>query len=67
MVAIIIAFPSLVTSHVTAASTVKGTGAEELQRQLQGIEPAAPGSRQEAKPESDDATSEIERALKGGK
>src|SRR5256886_12522779 len=34
MVAIIIAFPRLVTSHVTAASTVKGTGAEELQRQI---------------------------------
>src|SRR6478752_2048320 len=42
MVATVIAFPGLVASHVTAATTVKGTGAEELQRQLQGIEPAAP-------------------------
>jgi TRAP-type mannitol/chloroaromatic compound transport system permease large subunit len=42
MVAAVIAFPRLVTGHVTEASTVKGTGAEELQRQLQGIEPAAP-------------------------
>jgi TRAP-type mannitol/chloroaromatic compound transport system permease large subunit len=69
MVAVIIAFPNLVTSNVTAASTVKGTGAEELQRQLQGMEPA----QQEAPPvvgdapageKADDATSEIERALK---
>src|ERR1041384_8264861 len=35
MVATVIAFPGLVTSHVTEASTVKGTGAEELQRQLE--------------------------------
>src|SRR4051812_5913308 len=38
MAAVIIAFPSLVTSHVTAASTVKGTGAKELQRQLHEVE-----------------------------
>jgi len=70
MVAIIIAFPTLVTSHVTAASTVKGTGAEELQRQLQEVEPVAPdGGKAPASPDqkSDDATSEIERALKEGK
>jgi TRAP-type mannitol/chloroaromatic compound transport system permease large subunit len=67
MVAIIIAFPSLVTSHVTAASTVKGTGAEELQRQLDVVEPTAPDSGKAPRPteqKSDDATSEIERALK---
>jgi hypothetical protein len=74
MVAVIIAFPQLVTSHVTAASTVKGTGAEELQRQLQGIDPTTPGSQQETKPpatgdapaeqKSDDAAAEIERSLK---
>src|SRR6476619_5243423 len=44
MVATVIAFPGLVTSHVTAATTVKGTGAEELQRQLQEQEPATPDS-----------------------
>jgi tripartite ATP-independent transporter DctM subunit len=68
MVAVVIAFPRLVTSHVTEASTVKGTGAEELQRQLQGIEPAAPPAGKpaaSADEKSDDATSEIERALKG--
>jgi hypothetical protein len=67
MVAIIIAFPRLVTSHVTAASTVKGTGAEELQRQIQEAEPVAPdGGKAPASPDqkSDDSTSEIERALK---
>jgi hypothetical protein len=62
----VIAFPRLVTSHVTEASTVKGTGAEELQRQLQGMEPVAPAGKPPASAEekSDDATSEIERALK---
>jgi tripartite ATP-independent transporter DctM subunit len=66
MVATVIAFPRLVTSHVTEASTVKGTGAEELQRQLQGMEPVAPAGKPPASAEekSDDATSEIERALK---
>src|SRR3954466_10430000 len=67
MVAIIIAFPSLVTSHVTAASTVKGTGAEERQPQTRGADPAPPdGGKAPASPDqkSDDSTSEIERALK---
>jgi tripartite ATP-independent transporter DctM subunit len=67
MVATIIAFPGLVTSHVTAAATVKGTGAEELQRQLEQNQPASPnGANAPAAPDqkSDDATSEIERALK---
>jgi tripartite ATP-independent transporter DctM subunit len=67
MVATVIAFPGLVTSHVTAAATVKGTGAEELQRQLEQNQPASPNSgNAPAAPDqkSDDATSEIERALK---
>jgi tripartite ATP-independent transporter DctM subunit len=61
MVAVVIAFPGFVTSHVTAAATVKGTGAEELQRQLQQNDSASPASPDQ---KSDDATSEIERALK---
>jgi tripartite ATP-independent transporter DctM subunit len=68
MVAVIIAFPSLVTSHVSAASTVKGTGAEELQRQLQGIDPdrsaTPPAGEAQTEQKPDDASSEIERALK---
>jgi hypothetical protein len=70
MVATVIAFPGLVTSHVTAAATVRGTGAEELQRQLQQNDSTSPDSgNSPASPDqkSDDATSEIERALKGGK
>jgi tripartite ATP-independent transporter DctM subunit len=70
MVAIVIAFPNLVTSHVSAASTVKGTGAEELQRQMQEMQPAAPAAGKApaaGEQKSDDATSEIERALKEGK
>src|SRR5690349_16680243 len=70
MVATVIAFPGLVTSHVTAATTVKGTGAEELQRQLQQNDATSPGSGNvPASPDqkSDDATSEIERALKDQK
>jgi TRAP-type mannitol/chloroaromatic compound transport system permease large subunit len=70
MVAVVIAFPNLVTSHVTAASTVKGTGAEELQRQMQEMQPGAPAAGKApaaGDQKSDDATSEIERALKEGK
>src|SRR3954470_23611311 len=70
MVATVIAFPSLVTSHVTAASTVKGTGEEELRRQLDIVEPTTPDSGKppaqgESKPE--DGASEIERALRDEK
>jgi hypothetical protein len=61
MVAVVNAFPGFVTSHVTAAATVKGTGAEELQRQLQQNDPTSPAPPDQR---SDDATSEIERALK---
>jgi tripartite ATP-independent transporter DctM subunit len=68
MVAIIIAFPSLVTSHVTAASTVKGTGAEELQRQLDVVEPTENRKPPaEGNSKSEDSSSEIERALQGEK
>jgi TRAP-type mannitol/chloroaromatic compound transport system permease large subunit len=64
MVAVVIAFPGFVTSHVTkATSDVKGTGLEELQRQIGGPAESAPG---EAKPEEGkgDAGSELERLLK---
>jgi tripartite ATP-independent transporter DctM subunit len=64
MVAVVIAFPGFVTSHVTkATSDVKGTGLEELQRQIGGPAEPAPG---DAKPEEGkgDAGSELERLLK---
>jgi TRAP-type mannitol/chloroaromatic compound transport system permease large subunit len=65
MVAAIIAFPGIVTSNVVhAPGEIKGTGADELRRQLEGA-PAAPAKTpaQEA-PKSDDASSELERQLK---
>jgi tripartite ATP-independent transporter DctM subunit len=71
MVATVIAFPNLVTGHVTQAATVKGTGEEELRRQLDRsmLPPAPEGGKAPARgaPKADDAASEIERALREGK
>jgi len=64
MVGVVIAFPGLVTGHITQAQRVQGTGMEELQRQV------GPGGAEGAKapsaatPKPDDTTNEIERALK---
>src|SRR6185437_3093660 len=70
MVATIIAFPNLVTGNVTEAVQVKGTGEEELRRQLDlpGSGGAESGQApvQEV-PKSDDTASEIEKALREGK
>jgi tripartite ATP-independent transporter DctM subunit len=68
MVAAIIAFPGIVTSNVVhAPGEIKGTGADELRRQLEGspaapVAPKAPGKDEAPKP--DDAASELERQLK---
>ena len=82
MVATVITFPNLVTGNITAAATVKGTGEEELRRQLQfdqapapsqeSQEPQQPAPQEGAPPSqgeesSGDSASEIERALRGGK
>ncbi len=80
MVGAVILFPGMVTGNVSkATSDVKGTGAQELERQLGvGVPRAAPtapqpGAVQEAPrqeppkqepPKSDDVTSDIERQLK---
>jgi hypothetical protein len=62
MVAVVIAFPGSVTSHVSKAAGVEGTGLEELQRQIGGPRETAPGDTQ---PEGgDDAGAELERQLK---
>ncbi len=56
MVAIVIAFPGIVTSHVSkAAGAISGSGVEELRRQLGA--PAAPIPK-------DDAAAAIDRMLK---
>jgi len=56
MIAIVIAFPGIVTSHVSkAAGAISGSGAEELRRQLGA--PAAPVPK-------DDAAAAIDRMLK---
>jgi tripartite ATP-independent transporter DctM subunit len=75
MVAIVIAFPRIVTGNVSeAAGAIKGSGAEELRRQIEGpfkapapSGPATPGddkSKQPA-PKAEDAGAELERLLKG--
>jgi hypothetical protein len=77
MVATVITFPRMVTGNVTEAATVKGTGEEELRRQLGlpapgGAESAPPPAQSapppaQSAPRSDDPASEIERALREGK
>jgi len=68
MVAAIIAFPGIVTGNVVhAPGAIKGSGADELRRQLEG-KPAAPvapdAAKKEEAPKSEDAGSELERLLK---
>jgi hypothetical protein len=69
MVAIIIAFPVVVTGNISqAAGAIKGSGADELQRQL-GVQPRAKVPAGKAPPagepqKPDDAGSELERLLK---
>jgi tripartite ATP-independent transporter DctM subunit len=74
MVAAIIIFPQVVTSNVShAPGAIKGSGADELRRQLEGT-PAPPPKAEKAKegekgkpaeaPKSDDPASELERLLK---
>jgi tripartite ATP-independent transporter DctM subunit len=71
MVAIIITFPRIVTGNVTLApGTLKGSGAEELRRQIEGpfTTPAtsgAPGKAAEPPAKAEDAGAELERLLKG--
>ena len=57
------------SGNVTAAATIKGTGEEELRRQLgEPVETSpAPQPPAHGEPKSDDAASEIERALREGK
>ena len=64
MVAIVIAFPKIVTSNVSQApGAIKGSGFEELQRQIGGA--PSKGGAQKAPQKTEDEASEIEKALKG--
>jgi tripartite ATP-independent transporter DctM subunit len=57
MIAAVIAFPGMVTGNISkAAGEIKGTGADELQRQLGG------GSSTPTKP-SDDSASDLEKLI----
>jgi hypothetical protein len=66
MVAIIIAFPRIVTGNISeAAGALKGSGAEELRRQIEGRSaPARGDGKSAAPPKSEDAGAELERLLK---
>jgi tripartite ATP-independent transporter DctM subunit len=71
MVATIIAFPGIVTGNVDhAPGAIKGSGADELRRQLEGTRAPAPAvplpgaPKKEEAPRPEDAGSELERLLK---
>ncbi|HYC38735.1 MAG TPA: TRAP transporter large permease subunit [Usitatibacter sp.] len=66
MIAAIIAFPGMVTGNISAAAgAIKGSGADELRRQLGGGAPAAPAPKGggAARP-AEDSGSELERLLR---
>ena len=68
MVAIVIAFPRIVTGNISeAAGAIKGSGAEELRRQIEGPFKSPPAGSEKAKeaPKAEDAGAELERLLKG--
>jgi hypothetical protein len=74
MVAIVIAFPKIVTGNVSeAAGAIKGSGAEELRRQIEGgtRSSGAPATtpsgdtRPQPPAKSEDPGAELERLLKG--
>jgi tripartite ATP-independent transporter DctM subunit len=70
MVSLVIAFPRMVTGNITLApGTLKGSGAEELRRQIEGpsTPPPQSGAGKAAQPpaKAEDAGAELERLLKG--
>ena len=70
MVSLVIAFPRMVTGNITLApGTLKGSGAEELRRQIEGpsTPPPQSGAGNAAQPpaKAEDAGAELERLLKG--
>jgi tripartite ATP-independent transporter DctM subunit len=70
MIAVVIAFPRIVTGNISeAAGAIKGSGAEELRRQIEGPPKAAPApgttTAPPGVPKSEDAGAELERLLQG--
>jgi tripartite ATP-independent transporter DctM subunit len=65
MVAIVIGFPGIVTGNISAAAgAIKGSGADELRRQIEA--PRNPGGKTAEPPvKGEDAGAELERLLKG--
>jgi tripartite ATP-independent transporter DctM subunit len=65
MVAIVIAFPGIVTSHVSkAAGAISGSGSDEIRRQLdEPASPEAPAADGASKPGEDNAKNQIEKML----
>jgi len=70
MVSIVIAFPGIVTSHVSkAVGSFSGSATDEINRQLANpggtpaAQPPAPG-QSPSNPKGEDASSEIERMLR---
>jgi tripartite ATP-independent transporter DctM subunit len=65
MVATVIAFPGIVTSHVSkAAGAISGSGAEELRRQLEQSAPSASPKPDSGSAPAQDPGSELERMLR---
>jgi tripartite ATP-independent transporter DctM subunit len=68
MIGVVIAFPRIVTGNISeAAGALKGSGAEELRRQIESDTKApAPGlEKGKAAPKAEDTGAELERLLKG--
>jgi TRAP-type mannitol/chloroaromatic compound transport system permease large subunit len=70
MVAVVILFPRIVTGNISEApGAIKGSGADELRRQIESPLKAAapaPGDKPtQAPPKAEDAGAELERLLKG--
>ena len=70
MISAVIAFPGMVTGNISeAAGAIKGSGAEELRRQIEGPPKAAPApgttTAPPGVPKSEDAGAELERLLQG--
>ncbi|MGE5129852.1 MAG: TRAP transporter large permease [Sphingomonadaceae bacterium] len=66
MISVVIAFPRIVTGNISAAAgAIKGSGAEELRRQIESDTKAPGPEKGKAAPKAEDTGAELERLLKG--